>query len=491
METAVIGVDLGTSACKAVAFDMQGHALARSRRAYATSFSSDGAAVQEASYWISAAIEAIAEVVARVDVPLIGIGLSGQIGTHVLVGSACDPLHPAVTWQDGRSALASEAVWSAIDRREFASALNTWLPDGGAWPLPRMHWLRMEFPDAFARASHLAQPKDVLVHALTGRLASDASSWRGIVRWDGTVEVGALDALGLPNLVPEIVDGTEVVGTLTAQTAAATGLPRSTPVFVGWNDLNASLVGLGAVEIGTAFDVGGTSEHIGAIHAEPRSDFDVVSVPDHGVSVVQHAIYGVTSNAGSVLAWLDKVSKGALDIESSIAATRPGSSGLVVLPYLHGERAPVWDAQASAAIVGLRASHDADDIVRAALEGIGYNLRAIVAQVGALQTGPIRSTGGTSTSAAWNRIKASILERPIATMRESDSASLGASMAAAVGAGAFASTTEAAGEMVRVASTIDPDDKAIPAYRDGYEVFIGLYPNLKHTLHQPSSKGQP
>ncbi|NYI40507.1 xylulokinase [Demequina lutea] len=490
MQDAVIGIDVGTSSCKASAFDLRGACIARARVAYPTHLGPNGAASQSPHDWREAVLDALTTLAGSLAAwRIMAIGLSAQIGTQVLLDSQYKELHPAVTWQDGRSEAAAAEVWQKVDRAELARELRTWLPDGPAWPLARMQWLRQALPREFATAAHLAQPKDIIVHALTGNLVSDPSSWRGVAQPDGQIATRALDALDLPNLIPDLVDGTVSPGGLLRSVAERTGLPVGTPVAVGWNDFNASLLGIGSLSLGNAFDVGGTSEHVGVVTGGPRRDFDVISVPFHGVDTDLYTVYGVTSNAGSTIDWMTRTAGRNIDIDAALSATPTGADGLLFMPYLYGERNPIWDASASGALVGLRATHGADHIVRAMVEGIALNLRAILRMIPSDSIRAVRSTGGTAGSAGWNRVKASVLGVPIITTVEPDSSSLGAAITAAVGVNIFADVHEATDAMVHAADVFEPCPQDSERYDAIAADFTGLYPSLVETLHRLRARG--
>jgi len=487
MGDAVIGIDLGTSSCKATAFDLAGRVISRSQVRYSTHTDPDGSVTQRSDEWVNGGIAALAALATNSPRPLTvaGIGLSGQIGTHVLLDADSAPLHDAVTWQDGRAASVTEQLWSILDREQTATELNTWLPSGAAWPLVRMLWMSQALPREFGAAARLAQPKDLLLAALTGRLASDPSSWRGLVTPRGTVLADALERLGLPDLTPELLPGTAEAGRLLPAIAARVGLSPDIPVFVGWNDLNAGLIGVGAIEESDGFDVGGTSEHIGVVSRHRGDGFRAVTVPQHGVATDRYTVYGVTSNAGSAVDWMRRVLPEARDADEILAATAGASDPLLFLPYLYGERAPVWDADAAGAFVGLRTGHGPLELGRAVLEGIAFNLRQILDGLPAHpELTAIRTTGGTASSAAWNQVKADILRRPLLTTAESDSSSLGAAITAALGVGAFDDITAAVHAMVHEARVFEPDPASADHYDELYLDFRRLYPALTETTHR-------
>jgi len=472
VEGTVIGLDLGTSSCKAIAFSRTGQRVAEARRAYDTR--TEGSAVtQVPGEWIAAALECLAEIAREVGAgdsgPVQAIGLSGQICTHLLVDSAGRPLADAVTWQDARSEPLVATVDAAVPPAWLTAQLDTQLPPGAAWPLPRLAWFAAAYPDLVARTRYVLAPKDYLVWVLTGAWRSDTASWRGLARPDGTVCGEALDRLQLPNLLPPLALPLTVAGYLTGDAAAHTGLPVGTPVVLGLNDLDASLVGIGAFAPGTGFNIGGTSEHLGAIAPTRAADWRVASVPLHAVDTSRYAVYGVTSNAGSVLTWLARTFPG--DVALTAAASTPGANGLTCVPYLYGERAPIWDAQATGGFVGLNHTHGPADFQRAALEGIACNLRAIndTIPVALRSTGPIRTTGGTARSELWNAIKAAVLHQPLQLLEEPESAALGAAIMAAVGTGWFDSVPDAVAAMVRLGVLVEPDPQWVEAYDAVYD----------------------
>lgn len=486
----VIGLDLGTSACKAALFDLQGQRLAVSRVAYETA-THCGEVRQHPQEWATAALRALAALSPRsTESEIIGIGLSGQIGTHVLLNTAGEPLADAVTWQDGRSSVFVQEVEDRIDGTRLRIDLDTRLPPGAAWPLVRMLWLSRAQPDLFWRATWIAQPKDFLIKRLTGEVVSDASSWRGVARPDGSIATDALDLLGLPNLIPHLMPPTVQAGGLLPEAAEETGLPPGLPVFVGMNDLNCSLLGIGGVASGCAFDVAGTSEHIGYISSCRDASPSINSVPLHGSDTSLYSVYGVTSNGGSVAEWLNQVltlngdgdgQSGSEACLSTLAErSEPGARGLLFLPYLRGERAPVWNARSRGALVGLSQSHDRADIARAALEGVAYNLRQILDALPAPGDAAIEvlATGGPTRISIWNEIKASVLRRPIQLLKEPESAALGAAMIAALGCKQFGSARDAAASMVSTSTTVYPSEQSTAVYDDAYTRYRQLYPAL-------------
>jgi sugar (pentulose or hexulose) kinase len=413
-----------------------------------------------------------------------GIGMSGHIGTHVLADSRVTPLGPAYTWQDARMEAVHDEVRQRMSDVEAASAMLARLPPTGAWPLNRLLWLRRHAPATLEHASFLLQPKDFVAFKLTGTVVSDPSSWRGAARPDGS-RSDVLDRFGLPWILPAMRSPTEVIGEVTPEAGAQCGMPVATPVVNGWNDLNSSIVGAGLSRAGQGFDVTGTSEHLGGIAVESSSSPALVSYPFVlGAAPVGHLVYGVTSNCGNVITWLQAMLDLPADpaafgprLDRALGATRPGADGLQMVTYLAGERSPVWDPRATGRLAGITLRHHSAHLVRAALEGMAYNLRRIRELRPQAELTSYRVVGGPAQLASWNQLKADVLGVRLELTEVPQAAPLGAAILAAVGLGIHSSVEVAASAMVRVTDVVEPDDSARDVYDEPYGAYLRLCEN--------------
>jgi xylulokinase len=431
------------------------------------------------------------------------VGLSGQVGTHVLVDRQVQPLRPALSWQDTRAHAEAAALLEQVGRERLAEVLGIDLPPGPAWPLPRLLWLQRTAPALLARTWRLLQVKDYVFFHLTGTLATDASSWRGLVRLPGPeMAADLLQELGLPgDLLARRHSPASVIGQVTPAASEASGLAAGTPVVVGWNDLNCGLLGTGVVVPGMGFDIGGTSEHLGVALAlaAPTQRADGLMLAPYLTESPQGAArvsYGVTSAGGGSLDWyagefvpdllraygLDLPSGAVARLEALAAEVAPGAEGLVFLPYLNGERAPIWDAAARGVFFGLSGLHRHRHLARAVLEGVAFSLRQVLAAVEAatgLTVACIRVSGGPAGLRLWNQIKASVLGRPLVVPAVTQAACLGAAMLAAIGAGWYLRAEAAAEAMVHIAEQVDPEPEHAARYDDLFELYASLYPALR------------
>jgi xylulokinase len=506
----VAGIDLGTSSCKVGLFDAFGRPAGLGQAPYAITRGPAGQAEQNLDDYWPGVCQAMRQALLAVPPGAVvaAVGLSGQVGTHLLIDRAGQAVRPALSWQDTRSQAEAATLDARLGRARLAAALGIDLPPSPAWPLPRLLWLQRHEPQHLARTWRLLQVKDYIAYCLTGELATDASSWRGLLHLPGPdLAADLLAELGLPlDLLPRRQSPSAVIGPLTPEAAAACGLPAGTPVVTGWNDLNCGLLGTGVVRPGLGFDIGGTTEHLGvtvpAVSAWPPSANLMLApyLSDEPLGAAR-VCYGVTSAGGGALDWYANQfvpdllhsyghtlpAAAPILLEASAAATPPGAAGLIFLPYLHGERAPIWDAAARGVFFGLNGSHRHGHFVRAILEGVAFSLRQVLGLVESTIGAPvdrIHVSGGPANLGLWNTIKANVLNRPLIIPQVTHAACLGAAMLAAIGAGWFADAGSAAAAMVQVAHVIEPDPRPAARYADLFALYTDLYPRLRASYAQ-------
>lgn len=507
----VLGLDLGTSSCKAGLFQPDGEPRGLGQAAYALERGPDGRAEQHVEDWWQAVGQAVRQALAAANVAgeaVAAVGLSGQVGTHVLLGRDGQPLGPALSWQDTRSGAEAQEVQARLGRARLASVLGIDLPPSPAWPLPRLLWLQRHAPARLAQTWRLLQAKDYVAYRLTGELATDASSWRGLVRLPGPeLADELLRELDLPlDLLAPRRPPAEAMGTVSSEAAALTGLAAGTPVVTGWNDLNCGLLGTGVVQPGVGFDIGGTTEHVGvalAAGTPPHSADRLMLAPylTGAATGAARVCYGVTSAGGGALDWyanqvvpdllaangLPLPPDSAARLEASAASAPPGAAGLVFLPYLHGERAPLWDPAARGVFFGLSGQHRHRHFARAILEGVAFSLRHVLEVVERAVGAPVDrlyTSGGPAAIGLWNQIKADVLHRPLVIPRVTHAACLGAAMLAAIGSGWHTSAVPAAAAMVHSAQQVDPDTRHAGRYDALYALYASLYPQLRSAYAQ-------
>ena len=479
----VLGIDIGSSATKVGLFSLDGAPFAVTSKPYPTLEPQRGYREQDPEFWWLAVIEGIREVCAGIPrESILAIGTTGHISSLTFVDEGGKPLRSAVDFQDQRAVAEAEELYGEFGRAELARHFGIDLPPAATWPLPRLLWFRGNEPHTLDKAHYLLQAKDFINYRLTGEFGSDASSSRGLVHQTSWETPRALfRRLSLPeNLTPSMFDPTAIIGRLSAAASALTGLPAGIPVTVGWNDLNTSVLGSGVVEPGRSFNIAGTSEHIGVVAAGDCTTPELVCGPFLPGSKL---LYGVTSCGGGSLEWYRNAFRRNLkDLAVAAAAAPPGCDGLLFLPYLEGERSPIWDASASGAFLGLRGSHTEGHFVRAILEGVSFSLRQnfdIVGQHAWIDSSPMVLSGGAARMALWNQIKSDVLGMPVVVADCVHAGALGAAMLGAVATRAFDSCEAAARAMARCSQQLEPNSENRTLYATQYQRYQELYPALK------------
>lgn len=504
----LLGIDVGTSACKAVVLAEDGRVLGQGGAEYPLLQPRPTWAEQDPAAWWRACGEAVRAALADAGCrgeQIAGVGLTGQMHGAVLLDERDRVIRPALLWCDQRSAPEAAALGAAVGQeRIIALVANPALPNFTA---TKLLWVRAHEPEHYARIRRVLLPKDHVRLMLTGTAASEVSDASGTLAFDvarrrWSAEMA--DVLGIPlEWWPEVGESPEVSARVSAAGAAATGLAPGTPVVGGAGDQAAGALGNGIAQPGLVSVTIGTSGVVFAATAEVRRD------PGGRLHTFCHAVpgawhvMGVTQAAGGSLQWWRNAfadaertvaaaaGEDAYELLCREAATVPaGSLGLVFLPYLMGERTPHTDAAARGVFFGITPAHGRAHFARAILEGVSQSLRDcldLIADLGC-PVRELRLTGGGARSALWRQIQADVFARPLRAMRGAEGPALGAAILAAVGTGAYPSVPEACAALVRPGEEARPTPDGIAAYIEQGEVYRALYPALRPVFAAAASR---
>ena len=490
----LLGLDVGTTGCKAAVFDEAGRTIASHTEEYPLYHPQPGWAEQEPEEWWRGVVGAIQVVLVDDGVDageIAAIGLSGQMHGAVLLDEARLPVHRAIIWSDGRTTAQCRTITETVGAEKLIELTGNPALEG--FTAPKVLWVREQEPEHFARARLLLLPKDYIRYRLTDEIAMEISDAAGTLlfdvrqgRWSGEL----LDALGLPaSLLPEVRGSAEVCGHVTPDVAKLTGLVAGTPVVGGGADNACGAVGTGVVRAGLVAVSIGTSGTVLAHADEARID------PEGRVHTFNHSVpgayylMGVHQAAGYSLRWLrDTLGFGGKGgdvvyerMTGEAAEVPPLAKGLVFLPYLQGERTPHMDAAARGVFFGLSGVHTRAHLTRAVLEGVAFSLRdswEILREQG-LPIDEVRITGGGARSDVWMGILASVLGVELVRTSATEGPAFGAALLAGVGAGVWSSISEACETTIRPLDTIQPDTSVTEQYTEGYGFYQELYPALK------------
>jgi gluconokinase len=490
-----LGIDLGTSAVKALLIDQAGREVAAGHaecKVYQPRPAWQEQDLDEVWQSLQAAVR---PAVAQVDPGAIRT-LSFSAAMHGLMAAdpAGRPLTRMWTWADGRSQEQAESLARELDPR--AVFLRTGCPITALYYPARISWLKVHEPEIFRSAARFLSIKDAIVHRLTGRWVADRShaSSNGLLdtrrlEWDAPL----LAALGIgPERLPELADSDQPVGELRTEAAEPLGLRPGIPVVPGAGDGGLANLGSGAMAPGQAAATIGTSGAMRKVLSEPWFE------PDRRVWCYHLApgwwyAGGAINNGGSILRWLrdgllsaerDRALAAGVEPYDRIIALAeqagPGAEGLIFLPYLHGERTPHWNPRARGVMFGLAPHHGPAHLARAALEGICMCLAQVheLLKVSPGGITEIRASGGFARSAVWVQLLADMLGAPIALPRVRESSALGAAILGMKAAGAIKNLSEAK-DLIPIGRTFEPDLTRHAFYQERFEMFKELYRRLE------------
>lgn len=471
----LIGIDVGTTAVKAVLIDEAGRRLADFSRGYAILRPAPGLAEQDPRDWMDGVLAALGQFADAHDLTgLRGIGICSQVNTHVFVDAAGAPLMPAIVWQDGRSAPDAAMLEAQVTAEQKLEWFGGPVPIDASHALSRMAHVRRAAPDIYARTAHVLLPKDFCVLQLTGALGSDPIAAVGLVDRGGYV-APLLDLVPrAAELLPPLFGFSHVAGRVRV------GLPCvGAPVVTGAMDAWGGMFGVGVVRDGDAMLQSGTSEIAGIVSRAINPTPGVILFPPYE-GIVMHA--APTQSGGAALAWFAGVlGKSPAEVAALGGGVAPSSAVPLFLPHLQGERAPLWDAASRGVFARLDPRAGAAEMARAVMEGVAFSVRLAfeaLQQSAGVRLEVANIGGGGSRSDAWCQIRADALGFALRRTSVPEAAAIGAAIVAGLGSGAMASLEEAVDRLVRFDRTFEPD----PAQRSYYEAKFERYRQLYDAL---------
>jgi xylulokinase len=504
----VIGVDIGTQSTKAVLVSCtDGRILAQQTRAYQPDTPQALWAEQWPQVWLDAVEQCVTSLVAQTVVRADSIralcisSLYG--GSGIPVDAAGKVLHPCLIWMDKRAQVEVEQVRRDVDLQRLYDITGNGVDS--YYGFTKILWIKNHRPDVWARIDQFLPPNSYVNSQLTGEVAVDHSSAGNIggvydVQARGWSEE-AMGMLGIPtHMMPKrLLQSSDIVAPLLASWAVRLGLPMGTPVVAGGVDAAMATLAAGAVDPGNHVAMMGTSMCWGTIRPTVDARHGLISMPHVFNGAQDLYVFGGATTAGACITWFQdtfcqaEMHAGAAsgldlhaELEEAAAPLAAGAEGLLFLPYLMGERSPVWDARASACFVGLGLHHERAHMYRAVLEGVSFALRHNI-EAGLLGMGTLDDrlvvVGGASRSNLWMQIIADVTGRPVFTLEEDAEACLGAALLAAFGTGLIDAATVQRGWVHQVARAL-PDATRHAAYGAFFSLYVDLYPALQPTMHR-------
>jgi xylulokinase len=460
-----LGLDIGTSSVKAAVFD--GKTFRTVKASYAKGTDQK---VMEAGI-LAATVAAVCQKVWKeLEISpdqIEGIGLSGHGPSIVFINQEGLAISPLVTWQDSRA---------AQEAKELANAIPGFSKDGASYEA-KLLWFFTHEPQCFEPGCTALYPKDYLVFLLCGERIVDSSTASTFAFYDRKEKTWNEDYLKFPvSILPHIVDSWVEAGKTCTDFSSECGFKAGTPIFPGGIDAYCGAVGSGAVLEGVVVEETGTSACISRCFTASKGHDDHV-LPN--LSLTMQLI----SLSGGAFAWFLKMT-GKPDMtawQKTIDPAKP--EALLFLPYLIGERSPIWDKKASGAFIGLRDTTTEQEMFQAVMQGTAFSIyqNILLLEIGDSPITEVRMVGGGAHDEKWAQMKANITGKTYLAMQETNAAATGSALVAAVGAKAL--TLEQIPSLVAVKNRFEPNEKAHRLYEKLFKQYEEAYKNLASIMH--------
>ena len=450
MNKNVLGIDLGTSSVKILQLFSDGRII-KSRAEYES--------ITPNGWW-----NGICEALSKLDLSQVeAISLSSQVGTYIINGEA------VISWN---SRIGTEEVREIKEKYEpevFLREISMAHPNIVSYPIPRLKYIK----EHFEKIESICQPKDYICEQLTGLRVTDPYSWRGLANLEkASYSQFFLNEIGIgEEILPQMLKFDSLAGK-TKEISFTTGkLREGVPVYVGLNDYYASLLGMGIQKEGDMFDISGTSEHLGVIEKKADIHTQLVSGP----YLNENVHYGVTASSGASIKFgLKLLKSGKIELETTCKKNPP-----IFLPYLNGERAPIWDADARGMYFGICEGCGEEELAYAALEGVVFSLYHIYETMGKPKADSMKISGGAAVFPILNELKAEMFGIPVEVLEENDTSALGAALIAAVGAQWYQWYENAIADTCKIKEMIYPKGIYKEWLTKRYQIYKELYPSVK------------
>jgi xylulokinase len=496
----LMSVDLGTTGLKVALLNESGIVLSTEYCEYAIESPTPGYAEQDSELWWKGFTTACKKLKQRMPNEfshIDGIGICGQMHTHVYLDSDDNPLGKAITWMDQRSCSIVKEIDNDDKARDFifSETKNFATP---TYTAPNVLWVKENRAELWERTDHILIAKDYLKFKLTGHMVTDFSDASGTLLFDVEKRKwseGMFEYFGVPrSFFPEALPSDEVIGSVTKETERLTGIKTGTPVVNGSSDNSASALGAGMVKSGQVTLIIGTAGVVTVCSDRPLIDPQRRTLCWNYCLRDKWAVLGITQTAGESLNWF----RNAFDAEAEecrpgsdifseyneiIREIPDGSDGLIFLPYLCGERTPCWDSFARGVFYGINLCSKKAHFIKAVMEGVSFALRHCVDTVESLgiHIDEIRAVGGGIKSVVWLNTLGKILKKPIRTVEMTDASLIGNMILSCNALGLISSVEEAVERVVEYGQKIHYSGPH-EIYEKQFAIYKKLYTDLKETF---------
>lgn len=483
----IIGIDIGTTHTKAVVATTAAEVITEVKAGYPSLQPQPGYHEQDPQQIVEAVIEVLTKAIHSLPDKknILVISFSAAMHSLLAVDEQGHPLTNLWTWADTRS----EEIAASLKNTPLGHRIyqQTGTPVHPMSPLCKIAWMRREMPELFAASHKFISGKEYVIYQLTGQYIVDtalasATGLLDVQRMDWSEEALAFAGIDRDKL-SNLAEPVDRLPGLKKEYARLLDLPADTPFINGGSDGSLANIGAGAVLTGEAALTVGTSGAVRILSDQPIQDTGR-RLFNYRLDSSTYLPGGAINNGGIVLEWFYETFTDQRkpfdafleELMPQAGAIKPGADGLIFLPYLHGERAPVWDAGASGMFVGIKAMHTRAHFLRAVLEGIGFSLRQILEALeeNKVMINCLYAGGGFIESAEWLRIVTDILGKPVRVSRNADASAMGAIYMGMKATGILKEWKDIK-LLMQDKETYKPNAAARAAYQKNYEVYKKLY----------------
>lgn len=480
--------DVGTGAVKSALVGTDFSVIAAKSAPVHTKHASGGVAEQDPEEWWRAVCEnsrALLEQASPTDYSVLGVGVGGHMLGLVCVDGSGTPVAPAMIHADTRAGRQADRVAADVGVAELYRLTGNRLDSRAS--LAKALWIKEEAPEVYNQSALFVQSKDFVVGRLVGTMGTTDPSdgAHGLLVNVSTREYNneVLREVGIHVAkLPPVHDGATQAGTICADAARQCGLPEGVPVIVGAGDGTMAGLGAGSLTPGEQYVSFGTTAWVGAAAGKPPLHPEMLTFVLPGVAADINYAIGTIQNAGAAIGYvLSLTGCDFADVDRALREVPPGSDGLLFLPYIGGERAPIWDDDVRGAFVGLDASFGKLHLARAALEGVCFALASVLKCMPFEQpVDALRLVGGGFRSRTWVQVAADVFGVPllrVSTAAE-DAGCVGAAVATALGVGAI-SRLEDATAVRHTVDRVEPDRRCHEVYQDLHLLYTRAYGDMR------------
>lgn len=503
METdLLLAIDIGTSSCKLAIFNGKGDLIDSESENYPVYYPHEGWAEQEPQDWWEAVKASIKLMLDRGSFDpknIKGIGVAGQSWAAVPVDISGNVLHRTPLWMDTRAQkYCDELNHHFGNERLFEISGNSLQP---SYSLPKIMWFKNELPEIYQQTHKFLQSNSFIVYKLTNEYIQDISQAYGYQFFDmkhGDFKEELFEEVGIDfSKIPNLVKSHEVVGHISEQASKETGLPIGIPVVAGGLDAACGALGVGVIDAGETQEQGGQAGGMSICLDEYKANPNLIM--SYHVVPNKWLLQGGTVGGAGVPRWFLKHFGEADNLNAQENGTNPyyemdkiaqevsvGSDGMVFLPYMAGERSPIWNPNAKGVFYGVDFAKTRGHFIRAIEEGVAYSLKhnLLEAEQLGIKIDELKSMGGAANSKLWMQIKADVTNKPIEVISTDSATTWGAAILAGVGVGLYSSFEEAIKHNNEPKAKYTPKKDNVVIYKDSFNTYLQIYKQLEELMNK-------